>query len=168
MLDAFFPPHPKARLARALLGLDARRPRSSAAARHSLSSVLYRLKKEGLVAKSGPDKKSQWAITRNGRALLVRRAKQKPPLPTLEHPLLPPADNNVRLVSFDIPEKQRAKRDWLRRELISCDYRLLHRSVFIGRRPLPAELMDMIASLGITQYVQVVGIDRKGTLAQKA
>ena len=167
MLDAFFPSHPKARLARALLGLDARRYRSPTVARHSLSSILYRLKKEGLIAKSGPDKKSKWVITRKGHSFLKRLAHRKSPLPALTRQELPPADNIIRLVSFDIPEKKRAKRDWLRRELLSCEYRLLHRSVFVGIRPLPEELMDMIASLGIAKYIHIIGVNRKGTLVKE-
>lgn len=168
MLNAFFPPHPKARLARALLGLDTPRGyRSSAAARHSLSSILYRLTREGLIAKSGPDKKSQWSITNKGRMLFRRNTQRKPPLRALQYQILPPKDNIIRLVSFDIPEKQRAKRDWLRRELVSCDYRILHRSVFIGTRPLPAELMDMLTSLGIAKYVEIIGVNRKGTLVRE-
>lgn len=166
MLDAFFPPHPKARLTRAFLGLDARRYRSPAAARHSLSSILYRLKKEGLVAKSGPDKKSRWSITSKGRGFLERTAQRKPPLPALEHRTLPPKDKMIRLVSFDVPERQRAKRDWLRKELISCDYRPLHRSVYIGMRALPIELMDEITALGLNGHIQIAGIKQKGTLVK--
>lgn len=166
MLGAFFPPHPKARLARMLLGMDAHRPRSRVTAKHTLSSTLYRLRKDGLVTKNGTDRKSQWTITAKGRALLTRKVLRKSPNP-LEYPILPPMDGIVRLVSFDIPEKQRAKRDWLRKELIACDYHILHRSVFIGARLLPEELINAMAHLGITRYIQIVGINRKGTLVSK-
>ena len=169
ILDLLLPPHPRSRLARALLGLDRHRhSRSHKAAKHSLSSTLYRLRKDGLIAKKGPERKSWWMIIPKGRIFLRSAAQKKSAPQRLEYPTLPPSDHTVRLVSFDIPEKQRRKRDWLRSELLQCEYRMLHRSVFIGNRPLPEELLEEIASLGLMQYLQIVSIDRMGTLSQSA
>ncbi|TSD04131.1 MAG: hypothetical protein Greene071436_181 [Parcubacteria group bacterium Greene0714_36] len=165
ILDLLLPPHPRSRLARALLGLDTRRySRPRPQAKHILSSTLYRLRKDGLIAKSGPNRKSQWIITPKGKTFLRATTQRKPTFPHLEYAALPPLDHIVRLVSFDIPEKQRQKRDWLRSELLQCEYRMLHRSVFIGNRPLPEELVKEIASLNLMRHLQIVSIDRKGTL----
>ena len=167
LLGGFFVPHPKTRLARALLGLDGRHSRTPAAVRHSFASTLYYLKKQGLVAKRGHHTKSRWAITKKGHAFLTRGRHNTVRIAPLEYPGLPATDNIVRLVSFDIPEKQRHKRDWLRAELLNCGYVVLHRSVFIGKRPLPEECIHAMDTLGLARYVQIVSIDRKGTLTQK-
>ena len=168
LFDLLLPPHPRSRLARGLIGLDSRRhTRSRASAKHTLSSTLCRLRKEGFVAKRGPDRKAQWAITQKGKIFLRNVVEKKPTLQRLEYEALPPPDHIVRLVSFDIPEKQRRKRDWLRSELLQCEYRMLHRSVFIGNRPLPEEFMKEMISLGLERYVQIVSIDRRGTLSYK-
>jgi len=169
MIDAFLPPHPKSRLARALLGLDQKRYFSRTAARHSFSSILNRLKREGLVTRAGPKKKSSWIITAKGRISLSKKSPPQRNSPqAIIYTALPPQDNITRLVTFDVPEKQRAKRNWLRKELIACGYDALQKSVFIGRRPLPDELIRMIEILRLDRCVHLVGIDRKGTLTQSA
>ena len=77
---------------------------------------------------------------------------------------LPDKDNIVRLVTFDIPEKERRKRTWLRNELLSCDFGALHKSVFIGKRPLPQELIREIDKLNLHKYIHIVTINKLGTL----
>lgn len=161
VIDMLIPPHPRSRAARALLGLDRRRYPSSKAAKHSISTLLCRLRKEGLVASMGPKSKTVWKITVAGRKRLRDAAAQTFTMQNFE---LPPEDGTIRLVSFDIPERERSKRDWLRRTLLACAYELLHKSVFIGRRPLPDEAVEDIATRGLQPYVHIVSIEKYGTL----
>ena len=162
LVNALIPRHPKARLARALLGLDHHRYPSHAAARHTFSTTLQRLKKQGLVASSGTQKTTRWNITKKGTKLL----NKKPSLFSHIDHLLPQKDGVIRLVSFDIPEKQRNKRDWLRKELLACDYSFLHRSVFMGKRPLPDDLLHAIQDLALTKYIHIVSIGKAGTITK--
>ena len=161
LIDALLPRHPRSRLARALLGLDRRRYSSAKSTRHTISTLLCRLRKEGLVASAGTKRKTVWTITGKGKKLLRDVPSRKLVITDYE---LPPEDHVIRLVSFDIPERQRSKRDWLRKTLLSCDYNLLHKSVFIARRPLPDQVLEEIEELDLTQYVHIVGLDKKGTL----
>src|SRR3989344_6891953 len=66
-LSSFFPAkYPEARIWRALLGLDERyRFR-----RESFSTLLWRLKIQGLVARSGRKRESRWRLTGEGRRYL--------------------------------------------------------------------------------------------------
>ena len=161
LIDALLPRHPRSRLARALLGLDRRRYASLKAAKHSVSTLLCRLRKDGLIASAGTKRKTVWTITVTGKKRLRDADSRKFIMSEYE---LPPEDHMIRLISFDIPEKQRGKRDWLRRTLLSCDYKLLHKSVFVGKRPLPDEILEEIGELDLTPYVHIVGLDKKGTL----
>ena len=161
LIDAFIPPHPRSRAARALLGLDQRRYGSSKTAKHTISTLLCRLRKEGFVASAGPKKKTVWRITGKGRKHL--HDAPHPQFTRVDY-ALPPKDHMVRLISFDIPERQRKSRDWLRKTLLACDYRILHKSVFIGNRPLPDEILEEIDELNLASYVHIVGLDKKGTL----
>ncbi|OHA02301.1 MAG: hypothetical protein A3J58_00550 [Candidatus Sungbacteria bacterium RIFCSPHIGHO2_02_FULL_52_23] len=170
VIDLLIPPHPRSRIARALIGMDQKQrypSRSSAA--HSYSSILNRLKREGLVLRSGSKRSSLWKISSKGRLVLGEQQKATPrPIQHLTYDVLPPEDEAVRLITFDIPEKQRTKRDWLRTELLACGYKLLQKSVFIGRRPLPEEFLKMIEALSLGPYIHFVGIDKKGTLIKNA
>ena len=110
----------------------------------------------------GVKRSFHWSITKKGRVFL----KQNQYPMAIEVFELPPEDGVTRLITFDIPEKDRRKRNWLRKELIACDYTLLQRSVFIGKRPLPEELMTQINELHISQYLHIVSVDKKGTLSK--
>lgn len=160
LIDALIPRHPRSRLARALIGLDDRRYPSVKIAKHTISTLLCRLRKEGLVASAGSKRNTEWTITAKGKKRLQETSSRTF---TTDYEL-PPKDNVIRLVSFDIPEKQRKKRDWLRTTLVACDYDILHKSVFIGKRPLPEEVIEKIETLGLTSCVHIVGLNKKGTL----
>ncbi|MEK7541900.1 MAG: hypothetical protein AAB533_03570 [Patescibacteria group bacterium] len=166
MIDALLPPqYPEAQLARMLLGLHHRRPEIRRAAKHSRSSMLYYLKQQGLVRRSGSRRKSSWNITPKGRkwlrtadaAIAVSHDEYQPA----------PLDGIPRLLTFDIPEKLRRKRDWLRTQLFACGFVLLQKSVYIGYRPLPEELMKEIDDLGLSKTVHLVSIEKQGTLTKR-
>lgn len=125
----------------------------------SLSSILSRLCGEGLVARDGAKKTSVWRITTKGKTRL--RLQEKSTGRTF---VLPESDGVVRLVVFDVPERQRKKRDWLRAELVACDFRSLQRSVWIGTRPLPEEFIKQIDEYALSPYVHIVSVGKQGTL----
>ena len=162
LIDALLPPgYGETHLSRAILGLDnfGYRYASRKAAKRSLSSILSRLKREGLVSYRGSSREAQWRLTRQGKAHLETMIARSPPLPHL-----PPQDGIVRIVTFDVPEKQRGKRKWLRAMLIFCDYQTLHKSVYLGTRPLPQEIIHEIDDLGLSKFIHIAGIGKKGTL----
>jgi len=115
----------------------------------TISATLSRLKRKGLVAISGSKKKAVWNITVIGKRHFAARKGW----------LLPAEDGKIRLVMFDIPEGEKSKRDWLRLQLIACDYGHLQRSVWIGTRPLPEELLQELKKRGLNSYVHIVGLE---------
>ena len=155
-LDAFFPAkYPEARMWRALLGLD---PRYEFSPR-TFSAILSRLRTQGLVARQGTSRKTRWALTPAGRAALNREESD-----SQKYAGLPPPDRTPRLVIFDIPERERAKRDAIRRELVACDYRPLQKSVWLGYRPLPEDFLELLDALNLRRYLHLVTIRDLGTV----
>lgn len=120
--------------------------------RETISVTLSRLKQKGLVANRGPRNKTLWEITSAGKRHFgsagVRGANA-----------LPPKDGKVRLVVFDIPEDEREKRSWLRRRLLACDFTPLQKSVWVGKRMLPKELLRELKDLRISRYIHVFGLE---------
>lgn len=159
MIDTLIPPHPRSHLARSLLGLDHRRYSSRQSAKHAVSSVLGRLKKQGLVVRNGPRRYSTWEITPKGEAAFKE---------VIDETDLPHPDGIIRLVSFDIPEKKRSHRRWLRTELLACDFEPLHKSVLVGKRPLPQNLIQEIEARDLMPYVHIVSIEKSGTIIRNA
>jgi CRISPR/Cas system-associated endoribonuclease Cas2 len=101
----------------------------------NLQNALYRLKKKGLVVKD--PKRKIYYLTKKGKkiasyiedryGLLARKW-----------------DGKIRVVIFDIPEKKKKWREWLRAELLLLQYKELQKSVYIGKAPLPESLYQQI------------------------
>lgn len=155
-IDILVPAHPKSRLARSLLGLSADSP-DPRKEQHRISSMLSHLRAQGLVQHSGSRRSTVWKLTRKGQEE-VRRAEL----------ILPPKDGVTRIVTFDIPEKQRQKRGWLRTQLLACGFKPLQRSVWIGERPLPSDLIRKIDDLHLADFIHIIGTSHRGTLDREA
>lgn len=154
-LDAFFPAkYPEARLWRSILGLDAKYEFSP----RTFSAILSRLRRDGLVSRRGTHRRAFWSLTSQGKAVIAAPRSRDP------FTDLPPRDQVPRLVVFDIPERERAKRDAIRRELLACDYRLLQRSVWIGYRPLPEDFLELLDALNLRTHVHLLTIRDAGTV----
>ncbi|MDP3727356.1 MAG: hypothetical protein Q8R35_01810 [bacterium] len=151
LLDSFFPAkYPEARLWRNILGLDP----SYAFKRPTFAAILSQLKAQGLVKRIPKRGRRYWRITMAGRAALT-----EPRHSTSHRP-----DGQKRLVCFDIPERDRAKRRWLRGELIACDYHQLQKSVWIGKTPLPQEFIEALDTLELRGRVHLLRVESEGTL----
>ncbi len=151
-LDAFFPKkYPWAAISRPLFGLDSY-PCVSA---RTLSSTLSRLKRQGLIARSGKARNSRWYITDDGENWLQEI------IPTED---LPPIDGVTRMVVFDIPERERKKRDAIRAELSTCDFKQLQKSVWIGKRPLPESFIKLLGEWELKNKVHIFSINEQGTI----
>lgn len=149
-IDAFFPAkYPEARIWRKILGLDS----SHKFSKQTFHSILWRLQKQKLVERND----SGWGITDLGKKT-IKKVKYSP------QPSLSEEDGVIRLVIFDIPERDRKKRVWLRLELIACGFNMLQKSVWIGQRPLPQEFFESLDYLNIRPHVHIVSVERSGTL----
>lgn len=152
--DVLFPKkYPWAAISRPLFGLDDY-PRVS---RKTLSSIVSRMKRQGLIERKGKGLFKDIVLTKRGRERIERK-------PLKEKKDLPAADRIIRLVIFDIPEKQRRKRDALRQELFACGYEPLQKSVWLGMRPLTREFVDMVDELEIKDYIHIFSVKQEGTL----
>ncbi len=148
-LDSFFPAkYPEARIWRGLLRLDAGYKFS----RTSFSTLLSRLKSMGLVERQGAKKVSIWHLTSRGERYLKKEADKPRP------------DGIRRLVIFDIPERERGKRDIIRSELVGLGYSQLQKSVWIGQIPLPRDFMELLDALNLYGKVHIFSIRDRGTL----
>jgi len=68
------------------------------------------------------------------------------------------------IVIFDIPEKYKKKRVWLRSALKKLGLELVQKSVWIGRVKIPKDFIDNLAELKLIEYVEIFEISKSGTL----
>ncbi|OGF64346.1 hypothetical protein A2661_02435 [Candidatus Giovannonibacteria bacterium RIFCSPHIGHO2_01_FULL_45_24] len=149
-LDSFFPKkYPQARLWRQLLSLDS----DYQFKRQTFSVILTRLQKQGLVER----KNNKWGITNFGKKFIKN-------MKTADVFDLPQKDGILRLVIFDVPERERRRRDWLRLELIACDFKLLQKSVWMGERPLPQEFLENLEEMNLLPHIHIFTVYKRGTI----
>lgn len=153
LLDSFFPAkYPEARLWRKIIGLDP----SYEFKRPTFVAILSQLKAQGLVEGTLKHGRTHWRLSQAGRAVLTEKQHTTPPRP----------DGKKRLICFDIPEHDRAKRQWLRGELVAYGYRQLQKSVWIGEVPLPSDFIATLDALELRGCVHILHVESKGTLHQ--
>ena len=150
-VGSFFPAkYPEARMWRELLKLDG----GYRFRRETFSSLLSRLRRQGLVARAGSKRRSTWRITALGTQRIAGESPRKTPRP----------DGVRRLVIFDVPEKERAKRSAIRLELTAAGYRQLQKSVWWGERPLPEDFLGLVDALNLRRQVHIFSVRELGTL----
>jgi len=109
--------------------------------------TLSRLKRKGYVE----NKKGTWQITKAGRAYLAKKISSA--FPTHSKRIIKQQPKSI-IISFDIPETHKNKRDWLRIELSCLGFEMLQRSVWLGPSPIPQEFIDSLHKLQILQYIK--------------
>ena len=139
MIESFLKPHYAMEIpVYDFLGKHEKRYTKRKLQRETLRQSIRRLKKYGIVQSD----KKRISLTKEGRALL-KNVKNTNSI------LQKRWDWRYRLVIFDVPEKKRDFRDWLREELYLLNYTQLQKSVFIGKYPLPINLLQHIKSHGM-------------------
>ncbi len=123
-------------------------------------SLLSKFKSEGLIN----SKKEKWSVTNKGKIKIQELANQTfivrfpPRYYSIEK------DGKVRIVIFDIPEQDKKKREWLRSVLVSLDYSLLQKSVWIGKTKIPEKLMEDIRDLKLLKFIHIFTIEKSGSI----
>ena len=151
--NVFFPrQYSYAQISRELFGVDGY-PRTMP---RTVSSTLSRLRRQGLVARRGKRGTYSWTLTKRG----AQRMRSD------QINTIPPSDGITRLVIFDIPEKERRKRDVIRAELIACNFRSLQKSVWIGENPLPDDFIALVDELKLRGRLHIFSIREAGTIEE--
>ncbi len=127
-------------------------------------NMLSRMKKQGLIQKRTYDG-GGWMITQKGTARLKHIGKQRRnPNSFMTARFTPGTNKEVVIISFDIPEREKAKRRWLREALKSLSFSFLQKSVWIGTKGVPRDFMDALRERRLLPYVHIVGVRKSGTL----
>jgi DNA-binding PadR family transcriptional regulator len=140
--DAFLPSnYSNAKFWREIFGLDSKKEIWK---KNTIKTNLYRLKKQKLIDYNS--NKKVYFITNKGKEFTTY-------IKDRYFILKKPWDKEIRIVIFDIPEEKRGYRDWFRQELYLLEFKLLQKSVFIGKYPLPQSLIKEIDNHNLTPYV---------------
>ena len=115
----------------------------------SIRVGLYRLKKKGYL----DYRFEKWSLTQKGREY-SSKSKLSDYLPS---PFKKENTDRI-IIAFDIPEKERKKRNWLRNQIKIFGYKMLQQSLWIGPGPLPDDFLKRLKDLKIREKVKTLRI----------
>lgn len=110
------------------------------ASEESIRTTLWRLEKRGVIEKRG----EKYFISREGKRRIEERQQPEQ------------WDEKWRILTFDIPESERASRIWLRAQLLRAGYETIQKSIFVGKNPIPKFLLSEMKERNILSYVRLI------------
>ncbi|MEK7612182.1 MAG: hypothetical protein AAB407_02480 [Patescibacteria group bacterium] len=126
-----------------------------ALSKNSFYVILSRLKEEGLIAKNDH---GSWCITKAGNmAVSLQRRYLDYQTRIVNH-------NQSMIIIFDIPERERKKRDCLRTELIALNFKQVQKSVWIGNPPIPRSFIEYLRDIETIPYLHIFTVQKAGSL----
>lgn len=130
--------------------------------RHRFYNLLYKLSREGLIARTKEDK---WEVRKKGiEKFEALKSRSNTNLPDRKYKLQ--RNTEITIVAFDIPEIYRSKRDWLRKIISSLGFSKIQKSVWIGKAKLPEQLIEDLHKANILPYLEIFTINKKGTIKE--
>ncbi len=128
-----------------------------------INIILFKLKKDGLVRVNNKNGVKLISITSIGKNLLEKlRLKKKDELPTADYKRQ--IDDDLKIVIFDIPEEEKRKRWWLRNALQNLNFKMLQKSVWIGKSFLPEKFIKDLSNLRLLSYVKIFSVNKNGNI----
>ncbi|MBI5732352.1 hypothetical protein HY967_00105 [Candidatus Jorgensenbacteria bacterium] len=119
---------------------------------NTLRVTLSRLKRNGLVV----NQSGKWLLTPVGQKIVKGGIITKI-LRRFSHGVYAPksrSKSKKMIVVFDVPERERRHRDWLRIELAMMGFTQLQKSVWFGPAPLPKAFIRTVSDADMLQYMK--------------
>lgn len=116
---------------------------------NTVGKTLSRLRKNGLINY----KDKEWSISQTGEEFLnTQKSKIKHFFPEQKVSKIDKTRKQM-IVIFDIPEKQRKYRDWLRIELVKFGFEQIQKSVWFGPT-LPKTFLEYLEEIQTLKYLR--------------
>ena len=110
---------------------------------------IYRLHKKGILETRGDE------IHIYRESLLKFLVKKNSVMKNIS-----PKKTEKVLLSFDIPETKKKTRDWIRNQLKYWDFKMIHKSLWLGDGPLPNEFKDGLKQLKIHENIKIFRVKK--------
>jgi len=124
--------------------------------------MLSKLKKEGLVKEAFRQKKKLLTVTDKGREKLKNLKNSIEARLPKNYPI--ESGNKIIVVAFDIPERDKKRRNWLREILKTLNFSMVQKSVWIGKTKIPQELLGDLLKFHLMECVEIFEINKTGSL----
>lgn len=134
------------------------------ACRKRYAQFLYKLRRDGLIEEGGDKHKKTIFLTQKGIKKLNKLKEQySNKLPSVKS-YTKKSGNKFVIATFDVPEKERRKRAWIRSALKNIGLKSIQKSVWIGKAKIPQEFIDDLADLRLIDFIEIFEISKTGSL----
>ena len=131
-------------------------------ARRQYRNLLYRLKQSDFLQTDRRGIAERLTLTLKGKVYL-QRLRKRPALPQ-PHRYHRQDGNAFIIVVFDVPEKERRKRDWLRSVLKHLGLKMIQKSVWVGKTKIPESFLKDLKELRLLPFVEIFAVTKTGNL----
>lgn len=131
--------------------------------RQRFHNFVHHLKQDGIITDAVHGTTKWYRIGEKGRrklAMLTRAREERIPMPS--YPKI--EGSAFTIVAFDVPEREKKKREWLRSVLKRLGYKIVQRSVLLGKTKIPRQFLDDLRKLNMVEYVEIFEITKTGSL----
>ncbi len=128
---------------------------------HRFINMLAHLRRKGFIEKTDGKLVS---ITDRGLKWLQEYAdaQNNPYKPIPRHTMQ--EEDHLKVIIFDVPEREREKRKWLRQSLQNLNFTLLQKSVWVGKRKLPEEFFVQLQYFELIPCVHIFTVQEGGSI----
>ncbi len=134
-------------------------------ARQRYAQFLYQLRRDGLLEENERAGVHLLRLTAKGKEKLAAlRKRRSRMLPSVAYPRA--LGHEMTIVTFDVPERERRKRDWLRAVLKGLGFTMVHKSVWVGEVRIPRQLLEDLRDFRIAEFIEIFAVTKSGSLQQ--
>lgn len=116
---------------------------------NSVRTIVKRMEKKGLIKQNS----KKWLPTTSGSKRLEEKRSDIKRFLSREGIAQNRQKEKKLIVIFDIPEKKKRYREWLRMELIGYGFSLVQKSVWFGPS-LPKEFVEYLGEAGLLKHIK--------------
>ncbi len=132
--------------------------------RQQFHRTLQYLKRQGLIAKKAKAHGS-WALTQRGVERANRDKKIRgDPFSRVNTDFIKPHGKGMAIVAYDIPERERRKRDWIRLCLIEMECEMIQKSVWVAKGSIDEDFIHVLRDRDLLNYVHIFSVTKQGTI----
>ncbi len=131
--------------------------------------LLHKMKRDGLIFSGKVDGRKVFKLTKHGiKKLHFIRKKLSDNSTVSPLPHYYKIDGkDFMIISFDIPEKERQKRKWMRSALREMGFHMVQQSFWAGKVNIPKGFIDDLRRSELLAYIEIFRATRIGSLADE-
>ncbi len=133
------------------------------ALKQKIHKVIYNLKRSGLISDKISNKYNcGWDLSRAGISKIekvVSDERKKMKYRTTD-------SDEFKIIMFDVPESKRFYRHWLRSVLKNIGFKMLQKSVWMGKKAIPQIFINDLVDREILDHIEILAVTKRGTLKQ--